>query len=107
MSLLEGSPRVALALHKARCGTPFGVTRALHGVRRLPGGCQAVARRLLAMGSCPSVVARRLRGGCHLACEPGRVERQCRVRSGYHGRPRGVSRHHSVHFITNQSFAFY
>ena len=28
-SLLAGRPRVALALHNARCGTPFGVTTVL------------------------------------------------------------------------------
>ena len=30
MSLLVGLSRVALALHKARCGTPFGVTTVEH-----------------------------------------------------------------------------
>ena len=31
LSLLQGPSRVALALHKARCGTPLGVTKLLLG----------------------------------------------------------------------------
>ena len=69
MSLLVGLSCVALALHKARCGTPFGVTSAEHlglqdqnfslcflrGLLNLRGWCWARIKQLALIGSSSSL----------------------------------------------------
>ena len=141
LSLLRGPSRVALALHKARCGTPLGVTnarvrrRTVHWAdasgqpkstccgkrnRRNDSRSEFFAARSEFFGNGSEFFGTRLEffwnmqhAGLEASAPWWKVGRGLRrrapaqVRRPQPLRPRRRGQYHSVHFITNQSFAFY